>query len=206
MPPKRKNDVAEEAVSSNKKKATAGVDPAAQPRAAAKPKFGKALTLKEKILAVLSKEEGMVGLASIKKQLLEQYDFPTDGVDKANSNKLNKTLKAMVDEERDDFGKIGGSYHGGIHSAAYIAYSAAEAAKKAAQDEWDAHKDELQCPYCGTWDNEMAVWKGEDSIARGSKFQCSGCKKTYWTWISDFTTNKLGHRQEYKFSGMYDRN
>ena len=134
MPPKRKVVADEDVASSNKKKAVEVADiPAAPPRAAAKPKSGKALTLKDKIIAVLSKEDNMIGLASLKKQLLEQYDFPTDGGDKANSNKLNKTLKAMVDEDRNDFGKVGGSYHGGVNSAAFIAYSAEEAAKKAAK-------------------------------------------------------------------------
>lgn len=205
--PKRKADENNEKVLPKNKKAnaTAVSSRTAPPAPKAAAKSNKALTLKEKILAILSKEDNMVGLASLKKQLLEQYEFPTDGADKANSNKLNKTLKAMLDEERNDFGKIGGSYHGGANSPAFIAYDAERAAKQAAQDEWDAHAGELQCPYCKKWDNEMAVWKGEDSVARGGKYECSGCKKIYWTWISDYSTRKLGHQKEYKYSGMYSR-
>jgi len=212
---KRKAGEGEEAVVPTKSRkagvrtATAAVAAALAPVVAAVPaaatKAKKAVTLKDKILAILAKEEDLIGLASLKKKLLEQYDFPTDGADKANSNKLNKILKALVDEERNDFGKIGGSYHGGVNSPAYIAYDADRAAKQAAQDEWEAHRDELQCPYCMKWDDEMSVWKGEDSVARGGKYECSGCKKIYWTWISDYPTRKLGHQKEYKYSGLYHR-
>ncbi len=156
-------------------------------------------TLKDKILHILSKEVSLVGLASLKKLLSEQYEIEATT---ANNNKLNKTLKALCDEERDDFGKLGGSYHGGINSAAFIAHDTERAAKQAILDEYEAHDGEVQCPYCMIYNDELATWKGEDSVARGSKYECTGCKKMFYTWIDDHTT-RLGHKKEYKFSGQY---
>ena len=56
----------------------------------------------------------------------------------------------------------------------------------------------LLCPHCSHWNDQLKSWKGEDSIARGSKFECAKCHKKFYTWISDFMDNKVGHKVEYK--------
>jgi hypothetical protein len=191
MPPKRKiaeseskvkverDEVVEEAQTKKKQK-----------------KFTKQpVTVKEKILHLLAKEDKLIGLATIKKLLKSEYEIDDS---KANDSRITKALKELEEEEREDFGKIGGSYHGGENSTAYQAHATEEAEKAAKRKFLVDHKDEYQCPYCETWNDQITTWKGEDSIARGSKFQCSNCKEMFYSWISDCTTNLVGHRVEYK--------
>ena len=64
-------------------------------------------TLKDKILDLLAHQEVLVGLSSIKKILAEKYLVEEST---ANNSKLNKTLKSLLEEGRNDFEKIGGSY------------------------------------------------------------------------------------------------
>ena len=192
---KRKADSVAANDEPNAKKSATNADDSSTTAAVKAPK-----TLKEKILHVLSQEVSLVGLASLKKLLAEQFNIEATT---ANNNKLNKTLKALCEEKRDDFGKIGGSYHGGIHSPAFIAHDTERAAQQAILDEYEAHDGEVQCPHCMIYNDELATWKGEDSVARGSKFECTGCAKTFYTWISDYHTSRLGHKKEYKFSGQY---
>ncbi len=162
-------------------------------------------TMKEKILHLLAKQEKLIGLVTIKKILKEEYDVEDN---KANNTRITKTLKDLSEEERDDFGKIGGSYHGGDNSVAYQEYAEKEAQKEARRQFLELHKDELQCPHCETWNDEMACWLGEDSVARGGKYRCKDCNKLFYTWISDYDT-RVGHKIEYRYGdgkGDYGRN
>ncbi len=86
-------------------------------KAAAKNKIPK--TLKEKILDLLATEETLVSLPTMKKILCERYDCGCADVKQATAlnNKINKTLKSLLEENRDDFQKIGGSYHGATYVA-----------------------------------------------------------------------------------------
>lgn len=128
----------------------------------------KPTSLKEKILHLLSLQDKLIGLASIKKILKEDYDIEDN---KANNNRINKTLKELSEEEgRDDFGKVGGSYHGGVNSPAYQEYAEQESEKEAKRKAAAEHPDDFQCPYCDAWNDALETWRGEDSIARGSKF------------------------------------
>jgi hypothetical protein len=187
MGPKRKIQQVEE------EEEVVEVEPAPQQ---AKKKSKKPTTLKEKILDLLSKQTKLIGLATIKKILKEDYEIEDS---KANNSRITKTLKEL--EENGDtatFGKIGGSYHGGEGTAAYQEHAEAEAAKAAKAKFLKDHDGLLQCPYCSHWNDELKSWKGEDSIARGSKFECAECNKKFYTWISDFMDNKVGHKVEYK--------
>jgi DNA-directed RNA polymerase subunit RPC12/RpoP len=156
-------------------------------------------TLREKILHVLSTEDQLVSLIKLKKRLAESYEIEETT---ANNNKINKLLKTLQDEEGREayFGKIGGSYHGGIHSPAYQAWKQADDERQAKEAEDKAHEDDINCPFCGQWNDCMATWKGEDSIARGGRYRCDHCGKAFWSWISD--GYRYGHEVEYKKSGM----
>jgi sarcosine oxidase delta subunit len=171
---------------------------AAAAEAAAAPKRAKS-SMKEKILHLLAAQEKFVGLQTIKKILRDQYDVEES---KANNTRILKTLKDLEAQEEDiadKFGKVGGSYHGGTASAAYLEYAANNAAQEAFEKEIAEHADELKCPFCERWfpDNED-TWQGEDSIARGGKYICSLCNKTVYTWIGD--NLPFAHKVEYRFS------
>ncbi len=65
-------------------------------------------------------------------------------------------------------------------------------------------KDDIQCPHCDTWNDMMDSWISEDSVARGSRFKCKKCKSFFYTWISDFQSNKRGHTVEYRYGDGRD--
>jgi hypothetical protein len=157
-------------------------------------------TLKDKVLQLLAVEDTLVSLPSIKKLLRENYQIEDTT---ANNNKLNKTLKTLLEEDRDDFGKIGGSYHGGKNSTAFLEYEVQRTAKELQQAEDKLHENDVKCCFCLTWCDSMKTWKGEDSIARGGIHKCSNdaCKKTFYTWIGD--GYRIGHEVEYKRGGNY---
>jgi hypothetical protein len=157
-------------------------------------------TLKEKILYLLATEDTLVSLPTLKKLLRENYDIDDTS---ANNNKLNKTLKALLEEDEDDFGKIGGSYHGGKNSLAFLEYEVQRTARELKQADDKLHENDVKCCYCLTWCDSMETWKGEDSIARGGIHKCSNdaCKRTFYTWISG--DHRIGHEVEYKRGGSY---
>ncbi len=137
-----------------------------------------------------------MGLASLKKLLQENYDFEPTA---ANNNKLNKTLKLLIDEDRNDFGKIGGSYHGGENSPAFIEHYTKWHAQEAQKILQTFRKDEMKCPYCETWNDSLKTWIAEDSTTR--IFQCGQCKKRFFIYISDYDKIMTGQTKEYKYSG-----
>jgi hypothetical protein len=63
--------------------------------------------MKECVLHIVAEADKFVGLATVKKLLINNYGFKETG---AFKTQLSKCLKALVDENRDDFGKIGGYY------------------------------------------------------------------------------------------------
>ena len=71
-------------------------------------------SLKDKILDVLAIEESLVSLPKLKKILCERYDCVCSDVKQATAlnSKINKTMKSLLGENRADFKKVGGSYHG----------------------------------------------------------------------------------------------
>jgi hypothetical protein len=153
-------------------------------------------TMKEKILAVLAlNEEKMLGLASIKKLLVATYDMEAN---KSFNTQVSKALKALGEEKRDDFGKVGGSYHAGKESAAYKEHKEKREEEKRKAKEEAEHGDDIKCPFCQAWNDMMKSFLGEDSISRGGVFRCDQCEKKFYTWISD--GYKVGHEIEYKFS------
>jgi DNA-directed RNA polymerase subunit RPC12/RpoP len=191
MPPKRKIAESESKVKVERDE----VVEEAQTKKKQKKSTKQPVTVKEKILHLLAKEDKLIGLATIKKILKNEYEIDDS---KANNSRIAKALKELEEEERDDFGKIGGSYHAGESSTAYQVHATEEAAKEAERKFLEEHEDVYQCPYCKSWNDEMKSWKGEDSIARGSKYQCLTCKEFFYSWISDWSTNKVGHTVEYK--------
>src|SRR5688572_28107082 len=98
----------------SKRKANSDVHAAVQKKRVVK-------TLKDKILDLVQNAEAFVSLVALKKTLAEQYEVPDTS---ANNTKILKTLKALLEENRNDFGKIGGSYHGGVNSLAYERHEA----------------------------------------------------------------------------------
>jgi predicted RNA-binding Zn-ribbon protein involved in translation (DUF1610 family) len=137
-------------------------------------------TLKEKILDLLANQETFVGLPKIKSILAKVYDVEESA---SNNVKINKALKLLSEEERDDFGKIGGSYHGGEQSPAYLfneAYLAQEQADKDARA-LEGPKDDMRCPNCRDWGKYhdfIIVEEESDGALEGSRetmFQCPSC-------------------------------
>lgn len=68
-------------------------------------------------------------------------------------------MKDLLDEKRNDFGKIGGSYHGGESSLAYLSHIAASLDKEQEEEEeaktegknFEGEKPDLRCPTCRDW-------------------------------------------------------
>lgn len=173
-----------------------------QKKKAAPATTGKApKTLREKILHLLAHEDTLISLIKLKKRLTEApYNIEENTT---NNNKINKLLKTLQEEEghADYFGKIGGSYHGGTNSPAYQTWRKEEDQRLAKEADDKAHADDINCPFCDKWNDVMKTFKGEDSIARGGRFVCQFCKKTFWSWISD--GYRYGHEVEYKKSKMF---
>lgn len=177
------------------------VDVLVEAKKSKKPTLKTPKTLKEKILHLLATEDAFVSLPAMKKLLRENYDLEEST---ASNNKLNKTLKALLEENRDDFGKIGGSYHCGKKGTAFREYETQRTANELKAEEDKLHEDDeyAKCPFCLTW-CDMNARKSIDSIYRGSIFKCSeqSCKKKFYTWPTD--GYKMGHEIEYKNSEDY---
>jgi DNA-directed RNA polymerase subunit RPC12/RpoP len=131
-------------------------------------------TLKDKILHLLAKQEKLIGLASIKKILKDDYDIDDS---KTNATRINKTLKDLEAENHVEFGRIDRSYHGGLESAAYLAYQEEIEAKQAeiAEDDRPVEAGELKCPYCSAINHEDDGTVNSDSTSGGMHFECIRC-------------------------------
>lgn len=188
-----KATIAKKATTSKAKSvATSVADALSSPSKATKPTTKTPKTIKDAILAIVKSQNKPIGLATIKKLLISDYEYKQSGP--FNSN-VNKTLKALIAEKRDDFGLYGsGSYIAG-KSVSKDEIAAREAAEEA------AHADDYQCPWCHAWNSKEAGELGEDSIARGSKYRCPNCRGIYWSWISD--GYEYAHDVEYKYGDGY---
>lgn len=159
-------------------------------------KAPKSTTLKQKILAIVAEADTLLGLPSIKRELIAQYGHEDSKIFRAN---VNKAIKSLLDERHEGFGKVGGSYHAGQESIAFRN----NAAQKLKQSELDEHarRGESLCPYCNSWGEHTFL--REDSVARGGRHQCLNCPKKFWTWISDMYL--FGHKVEYRYGdGLED--
>lgn len=138
-----------------------------------------------------------MSLQSIKKRLVQEYNMQES---KSFNTNVNKSLKNMIQSGVANFGKVGGSYHSGITSNAYLRHQAKEAA--AAEMLEREQKGEIQCPHCKSW-NGFDAWLREDSVARGSLNRCLNpdCKREYWSWIADI----YGHTVEYRYRDAVTR-
>ena len=70
-------------------------------------------SIEEKILALLRDQSKVIGLPTIKKVLIAEYGCKDSPAFRKN---VGQTLKILESVERADFGKSGGSYHGGESS------------------------------------------------------------------------------------------
>lgn len=124
-------------------------------------------TLKEKILFVLSQQESLIGLATLKKLLEENYEIEANN--KANNSHLLKTLKELGNEaekgERDDFGK-------GEIQCPYC-----QTWKNADSD-----------------DNDDDSWEREEDWEKGKRYFCGTCSQVFYSWLSDCDRNLVGHK------------
>jgi hypothetical protein len=148
-------------------------------------------TLKDKILAVVRNSDSLLGLQKIKRLLVEDYGLTEN---KAFNTNVNKAIKALVEANDENFGKIGGSYHGGVASRAYLLHQEKET-KKAVLDS-HRREGEILCPYCHNWCSSECFIE-EDSVARGGRHRCEHCPKDFWSWISDGYL--YGHEVEYRY-------
>eukprot|EP01104_Vermistella_antarctica_P000469 TRINITY_DN1063_c0_g1_i1.p1 TRINITY_DN1063_c0_g1~~TRINITY_DN1063_c0_g1_i1.p1 ORF type:complete len:209 (+),score=43.96 TRINITY_DN1063_c0_g1_i1:267-893(+) len=155
-------------------------------------KYGKG-SMKHSILEIVASSTVLVGLPSLKKELIRSYGC-TAG--KSLNTRLNKALKELTAENRSDFGKIGGSYHAGVEGDAHIQHTHEED-EEANVREKIASGDYIDCPFCKEWVS-VECFIDEDSIARGAEYLCSECSSTFWSHISD--SYMRGHTHEYKYS------
>eukprot|EP01039_Chlorochromonas_danica_P003827 gene3828-4178_t len=147
-------------------------------------------TLKDKILDLLTKQESLVGLPTIKSILAKEYEVEESS---ANNTKINKTLKLLLEEERDDFGKIGGSYHGGKSSPAYLAHQALLDQQQAERDAeaLQEPRDDMRCPYCQCWGRHkdyLVLEEEKEGCLQGSKvtlYRCLNCDKDFKVTINE---------------------
>jgi hypothetical protein len=189
-------------MASRKRKSEEGVAPApAATATTASTNKKKSGTIKDKILAIVAASDELVSSIRIKKLLVSEYGIAESSAFNTN---VNKTLKGMgdeLDQLRDVFGKIGGSYHGGINSKPYLDH--VERTEK--EEEMKAHRmnDETFCCYCNQWNKSTFI--REDSVARGGLVQCvmEGCGKEYFVWISD--DYLYGHEVEYRYGHPHGR-
>ena len=193
MPPRKRKvdkDEPEQAVAAPAAKAKKGTKPKATATTRKKP---KTTTTKDKILAILASHHELLCAQRIKKLLVSEYGMPESGAFNTN---VNKTLKPLCEQQEalgDVFGKIGGSYHGGVSSKAYLdSVAAVQQQEEARMHEQNGH---MLCCYCNTWAESEFI--REDSAARGSLERCGNpaCGEEFWTWISD----NCAHTQEYKY-------
>eukprot|EP01001_Neometanema_parovale_P011036 NODE_7278_length_778_cov_80.993893_g7037_i0.p1 GENE.NODE_7278_length_778_cov_80.993893_g7037_i0~~NODE_7278_length_778_cov_80.993893_g7037_i0.p1 ORF type:complete len:220 (+),score=49.25 NODE_7278_length_778_cov_80.993893_g7037_i0:54-662(+) len=153
------------------------------------PTTGGKQTMKTCVLSLVADASDLLSLQAIKKALLANGFSEAAGFAK----KVNKTLKALVDEDRPDFVKVGGSYHGGVDTPAFQKWNTKKQEEEAlAQHQKNGHID---CGFCGTWAEHEFL--GEDSIARGGSYRCDNCDKIFWAWISD--GYRRGHTVEYRY-------
>lgn len=141
-------------------------------------------------------------MATLKKLLEENYEIEANN--KTNNSRLLKTLKELGNEaekgERDDFGKIGGSYHGGESSLAYQRHVEEEVEDEKERNYQATHKGEIQCPYCQTWknadsdDNDDDSWEREEDWEKGKRYFCGTCSQVLYSWLSDCDRNFVGHK------------
>ncbi|KAF0699484.1 Aste57867_9954 [Aphanomyces stellatus] len=160
---------------------------------------GKPKTLMERILFIVQGATSLVGLPTLKKRLIDEFGLTDSPTFRKN---VAKALATLSESGRSDFGKIGGSYHGGEASEAYLAHKEAQDTAQEAAEEDEKMKDSgcTKCCWCDQWcDDDCCL--GEDSIARGSKYKCVHCDRIYWTWISDGYV--YGHPVEYKKGSDY---
>lgn len=148
-------------------------------------------TMRGRVLAIVAESDELVGLPTLKKKLKNQYGMEDS---KAFNTLLNKTLRTMCEENRDDFGKIGGSYHAGPNSTAFLIHQEKE--KSRAIMEKHRADGEIDCPHCQFWCGPNCFLR-EDSVARGGLHECESCGKHFWSWISDGYTR--GHTKEYRY-------
>ncbi|KAF0699482.1 Aste57867_9952 [Aphanomyces stellatus] len=151
---------------------------------------GKPKTLIGRILFIIQDATNLVGMPTVKKRLIDEFDM-TDSP--SFRKKVAKALAKLSECDRADFGKIGGSYHGGEDSAAYLAYEEAQEAMEEEEKMKDAGC--TKCCWCAQWCDDDCFIR-EDSIGRGSKYKCIHCDRIYWTWISDGYV--YGHDVEFK--------
>jgi hypothetical protein len=148
-------------------------------------------TLKEKILAVVRGSDSLMSRQNIKSLLINDYGVTEN---KAFNTNVNKALKALIETNEETFGKVGGSYHSGVTSRAYLLHQEKEGANSALESHRRAGN--ILCPYCGHWCTHECFIE-EDSVARGGHHQCQHCHKTFWSWISDGYL--YGHKVEYRY-------
>lgn len=161
---------------------------------AAEQKKRKPAAIRNCILEMVAEADSLISAVRIKKNLVSDHGM----VDSKQFNtNVNKILKSMSENEpADKFGKIGGSYHGGTNSQAYLDHT--ECTTKAAELKQHEINGEIKCCYCGLW-NSRDCFVREDSVARGGLHKCESpaCLKEFWSWISDGYI--YGHRKEYRF-------
>eukprot|EP01006_Ploeotia_vitrea_P061852 TRINITY_DN79357_c0_g1_i1.p1 TRINITY_DN79357_c0_g1~~TRINITY_DN79357_c0_g1_i1.p1 ORF type:complete len:211 (-),score=31.55 TRINITY_DN79357_c0_g1_i1:46-678(-) len=142
-------------------------------------KSKKPTSIQDQILAILADATKPLGLPTLKKELISQFDRKDTTQFR---NAVKAALKSLSSSDRDDFGVVGASYHGGAGSPAGQKIEAAAA--KEAERLAHAENDELECPWCYKWSE--AEWLDEMYDARGSSYRCAskGCKRVFYISIN----------------------
>eukprot|EP01006_Ploeotia_vitrea_P061599 TRINITY_DN78521_c0_g1_i1.p1 TRINITY_DN78521_c0_g1~~TRINITY_DN78521_c0_g1_i1.p1 ORF type:complete len:189 (-),score=14.63 TRINITY_DN78521_c0_g1_i1:46-612(-) len=134
-------------------------------------------TFQDQILAILAEADKPLGLPSIKKQLIAQFDRKDSA---AFRKHVTAALKALTVAGRSDFQVVGGSYCGGPESKAGRNLKAAKDKKVSDKVERQERIDagQVQCPWCTVWNESVGTFRYHKS--RHDVYKCPDCSKTFF--------------------------
>jgi hypothetical protein len=157
-------------------------------------------TVKSQILTVVGDADRLVGLATIKSELMSRFHREDTAMYRKN---VTKALKTLTDENRCDFVKHKGSYYAGADSkVGHMLDQEAETAR-----EVEKRRGWLVCAWCGDWNKEEDLKDFQEAFdARGGSYRCSAEHVSKRFWVSMATqpgeTMKSYHKGGYhKFIG-----
>ncbi|OQS02937.1 hypothetical protein THRCLA_04744 [Thraustotheca clavata] len=141
-----------------------------------------AKTVKDCILYLVSVATELLSAPAIKKLLVSEFGHKESKIFNTN---VNKILKELGEEKRDDFGKFKGKYHGGESSSTYKKYSDQIYHEEITQKLKDGKL--VECCFCGYYCGEDCFLE-EDTETRKTKYHCAKCKTIFWTWFSIYNS------------------
>jgi len=163
---------------------------------------GNPKTIKDQIFTVVHEADRPLGLASIKKELVLKYNRVES---KVFGSHVRKALKELMEEMRKDFGKSGGSYHGGAGSRsdpARIEERESEERKVAAEQRKIAARERAEWEKWGKWGGrglcDVVAIAAEFSRGRAEYYTGDGFASDRWEYVTKMLTSRSLKKKELK--------